>query len=78
VDLALPDLELAVEYDGAWHGEALQLTKDRRRMNALTAVGWKVLYVTAADLRDPAALVAKVRAFIAAAVSGKRSSWLLG
>jgi very-short-patch-repair endonuclease len=67
VDLALPDLRLAIEYDGAWHGEAPQLAKDRRRMNALTAAGWRVLFVTAADLRDPPALVAKVRAFIAQA-----------
>jgi very-short-patch-repair endonuclease len=73
VDLALPELKLAIEYDGAWHGEALQLSKDRRRMNALTAAGWTVLYVTAADMRDPVALVAKVRAFIAAATSGKSS-----
>jgi very-short-patch-repair endonuclease len=73
VDLALPDVRLAIEYDGAWHGDAPQLTKDRRRMNALTAAGWRVLYITAADMRDHAALVAKVRAFIAAATSGKSS-----
>jgi very-short-patch-repair endonuclease len=73
VDLALPELKVAIEYDGAWHGDAPQLTKDRRRMNALTAAGWKVLFVTAADMRDPVALVAKVRAFIAAATSGKLS-----
>jgi very-short-patch-repair endonuclease len=73
VDLALPELKVAIEYDGAWHGDAPQLTKDRRRMNALTAAGWKILFVTAADMRDPVALVAKVRAFIAAATSGKLS-----
>jgi very-short-patch-repair endonuclease len=73
VDLALPHLKVAIEYDGAWHGDAPQLTKDRRRMNALTAAGWKVLFVTAADLRDHVVLVAKVRAFLAAATSGKSS-----
>jgi len=73
VDLALPELRIAIEYDGAWHGAAPQLTRDRRRLNALTEAGWKVLFVTAADLRDPVALVAKVRAFIAAATSGKSS-----
>jgi len=73
VDLALPELRLAIEYDGAWHGERVQLTRDRRRMNGLTAVGWTSLFVTAADLRDTVALVASVRAFIAAATSGKSS-----
>jgi len=73
VDLALPELRLAIEYDGAWHGDAVQLSKDRRRMNGLTGAGWTTLYVTAADLRDPVALVAKVRAFVAAATSGRSS-----
>jgi very-short-patch-repair endonuclease len=73
VDLALPLIKVAIEYDGAWHGDAPQLAKDRRRMNALTSAGWKVLFVTAADMRDPVALVAKVRAFIASATSGKSS-----
>jgi G:T-mismatch repair DNA endonuclease (very short patch repair protein) len=74
VDLAVPDLRIAIEYDGAWHGAAPQLSRDRRRMNALTAAGWRVLFVTAADMRDPAALVARIRALLAAATSGKSSS----
>ena len=71
VDLAVPELRIAIEYDGAWHGDPGQLGRDRRRLNALTAAGWTVLFVTAADMRDPAALVARVRALLAAAVSGK-------
>jgi very-short-patch-repair endonuclease len=73
VDLALPDLRIAIEYDGAWHGAAPQLSRDRRRMNALTSAGWRVLFVTAADMRDPVALVEKVRAFLALATSGNSS-----
>ncbi|NEM04926.1 DUF559 domain-containing protein [Geodermatophilus normandii] len=60
VDLAFPEHRLAVEYDGAWHGEAGQLGRDRRRLNRLTAAGWRVVFVTAADLRDPDGLVARV------------------
>ncbi|SHG84188.1 hypothetical protein [Geodermatophilus nigrescens] len=60
VDLAFPDQRLAVEYDGAWHGAPQQLARDRRRLNRLTAAGWRVVFVTAADLRDPEALVARV------------------
>jgi hypothetical protein len=41
---------VAVEYDGAWHGRPGQLAHDRRRLNALVAVGWTVLHVTAADM----------------------------
>ncbi len=60
VDLAFPHERVAVEYDGAWHGEPGQLARDRRRLNRLTAAGWTVVFVTAADLRDPDALVARV------------------
>ncbi len=60
VDLAFPEHRLAVEYDGAWHGERGQLTRDRRRLNRLTAAGWRVVFVTADDLRDPDVIVARV------------------
>lgn len=71
VDLAYPELRVAVEYDGAWHAESGQFARDRRRLNRLTAAGWTVLHVTAADLRDPAAVVARVRALLRASTAGK-------
>jgi very-short-patch-repair endonuclease len=71
VDLAFPDHRLAIEYDGEWHAERGQLTRDRRRLNRLTALGWRVLHVTAAQMRDPEALVAAVRALLLSATSGK-------
>lgn len=64
VDLAYPDAKLAVEYDGAWHGRPGQLTRDRRRLNSLVSAGWRVLHVTAADLRRPAEVVARVHALL--------------
>lgn len=69
VDLAFPDVRVAIEYDGAWHGAPGQLARDRRRLNALVAAGWTVLHVTAADLHDPEALVARVRALLRAATA---------
>ena len=60
VDFGFPEHRLAVEYDGAWHGEPGQLTRDRARMNRLLRAGWRVLFVTAADMRDPAALLARI------------------
>ncbi|SOD93920.1 Protein of unknown function [Blastococcus haudaquaticus] len=58
VDFAYPELKLAIEYDGAWHGETGQLGRDRRRLNRLTAAGWTVFFVTAADMHRPERLIA--------------------
>jgi very-short-patch-repair endonuclease len=66
VDLGYPEQKLAIEYDGAWHGERDQFTKDRARLNRLLAAGWRVLFVTAADLRDPEAPAARIAAALAA------------
>lgn len=65
VDFAWPELKVALEYDGAWHGEKGQFARDRRRLNRLQEAGWRVVFVTSADLRDPARLEAMVRAALA-------------
>jgi very-short-patch-repair endonuclease len=65
VDLAFPCQRVAVEYDGAWHGRPGQLARDRRRLNALVAAGWRVVYLTAADLHDPDAVLAAVATALA-------------
>jgi very-short-patch-repair endonuclease len=65
VDFAYPDLQVAIEYDGLWHGERTAFLDDRRRLNRLTAAGWLVLHVTAEDLRRPERLVARIRALLA-------------
>ncbi|GAB3312973.1 hypothetical protein GCM10027451_26460 [Geodermatophilus aquaeductus] len=61
VDLAWPEHRIAIEYDGAWHGDPAQFRADRRRLNRLTAAGWRVVFVTATDLHRPDALVARLR-----------------
>ena len=66
-DFAWPELRIALEYEGAWHGAPRQVGKDRRRLHALTAAGWTVVFVTAADLADPVLLVARVGAALEAA-----------
>ncbi len=71
VDLAVPELRVAIEYDGAWHALRTQLERDRRRSNALQAAGWTVVHVTADMLRDPAAVVAVVRAALARAAAAR-------
>ena len=47
LDLAWPRAKLALEYDGVEFHTGAALTKDRARLNALTAEGWTVLAVTA-------------------------------
>jgi hypothetical protein len=65
VDFAWPDHRLALEYEGAWHGQPQQVAKDRARLNRLTACGWRVIFVTAADLHDPVRLIARIAAALA-------------
>ena len=63
VDLAFPDRQLAIEYDGDWRdGETWALNRDRARLNQVRDLGWDVVFVTAPMLRDPRAVVSTVRA----------------
>jgi very-short-patch-repair endonuclease len=51
LDLAFPDVLLAIEIDGwAWHGDPERFQRDRRRQNVLVTAGWTVLRFTWADL----------------------------
>jgi len=63
LDFAWPERRVALEYEGAWH--TTRLAQDRRRIEALQAAGWRVLFVTAADLRSPDALLARIAAALA-------------
>jgi hypothetical protein len=60
LDFAYPDLKLAIEYDGAWHGRPGELGRDRSRLNRLFAAGWEVVFVTAADMHDPDGLLRRI------------------
>lgn len=64
VDLAWPELKVAVEYDGRWHDDRDQFEADRARLNRLvTTDGWIILHATARRVReDLAGLVAEIRA----------------
>ena len=65
VDFAWPELKIALEYDGRWHAEPGQFAKDRARLNRLTAAGWRVVFVTAEDMRHPILLVRRIAAALA-------------
>jgi very-short-patch-repair endonuclease len=67
VDLAFPELRIAVEVDGwAWHVDVERFGRDRRKQNALEVAGWTVLRFTWHDLTQrPEAVIAEIRAVMA-------------
>ncbi|WP_369131939.1 endonuclease domain-containing protein [Modestobacter sp. I12A-02662] len=67
VDFAWPEARLVVEYEGAYHFEGVQVVRDDRRIARLLAAGWRVIRVSAADLRDLDAVVERVRVALRAA-----------
>ncbi|HEX2074298.1 MAG TPA: DUF559 domain-containing protein [Geodermatophilus sp.] len=70
VDLAWPECRVIVEYEGAHHFDDLQIRRDDRRYDRLTAAGWRVIRLSAADLRDMDAVVARISAALAASSYG--------
>jgi hypothetical protein len=74
LDLAWPALRFAIEYDGQWHADRDQLTRDRRRLRELTAMGWQIYHVTRDDLSDLDRLVADIAAAISARTAELASS----
>ena len=63
LDFAWPGSRVGLEYEGAWH--TTRIREDRQRIEALQAAGWRVLFVTAADLRAPGPLIARIAAALA-------------
>jgi very-short-patch-repair endonuclease len=74
LDFAYPEARLAVEVDGRrYHSGRLRWQRDLARGNVLTALGWRVLHVTAEDLRlRSEQVVATVAAALARALPPAR------
>jgi very-short-patch-repair endonuclease len=67
VDLAYTEARLVIEYDSdAWHTGVTHRHRDADRRNRLRALGWTVIEVTPATLRDPGSFVALVRSLVLA------------
>lgn len=64
-DLALPELRIAILYDGAWHALRAQLEHDRAQQRALQRAGWLSVHVTADLLGTPSSLVGAVAGAVA-------------
>ena len=63
LDFAWPDRRVGLEYEGAWH--TTRIAEDRRRIEALQAAGWRLVFVTAADLHSPGPLLARIATALA-------------
>lgn len=70
-DLGYPRLRIAIDYEGAYHFEngTEQARRDVERYEAMVAAGWRVLRVTALDLRDPSSFLKRLADAIAEASS---------
>ncbi len=66
VDLAFPEVRLAIEYEGAHHFVDDQIPRDDERLERLRDAGWRVIRVSAADMRDLDGLLDRIRAALTA------------
>lgn len=73
LDVAIPELRIALEYDGRakYEGERNVLFKEKLREDTLREHGWRVARFTAADLRDLQTCIQRIRTL--AAQAGKIS-----
>lgn len=63
VDFALPELRIAIEAHSAeFHSSEVAHRSDTRRHERLVDAGWRVRYVTSADMADPSNVWAAVQA----------------
>lgn len=67
VDFAYPAIRLAIEAEGyRWHSGRARWEHDLARRNALTALGWRIVHVTWAELRSrPDAVVHRIEKALA-------------
>jgi very-short-patch-repair endonuclease len=62
VDFAYPERKLAIEVDGfQFHSGRESFDRDRRRLSAVSALGWRLQLVTKADIDDlPGATINRI------------------
>ncbi|HEV3472954.1 MAG TPA: hypothetical protein VG408_07075 [Actinomycetota bacterium] len=62
VDFAVPEARLAIEVLGyRWHSGRKDWHRDVARLNRLTEMGWRVLFVTKESLNSPKTLAREIR-----------------
>lgn len=69
IDLAYPELKIAIEYEGDGHRtDKAQWRRDIARQRELESRGWIVVRLTQDDLQHPAGVLHSIRAALAARV----------
>ena len=66
VDLLYPEARLIVEYDGDYHRDPDQWSRDQSRRAELESLGYRVTVVTARDFDAPEVLLARLRRLLLA------------
>lgn len=61
VDMLYRDARVIIEYDGDYHRDPRQWSKDQARRAELESLGYRVTVVTARDFDTPDVLVARIR-----------------
>lgn len=61
VDMLYPDAKLIIEYDGDYHRDPDQWSRDQIRRAELESLGYRFMTVTRRDFDDPGALVNRIR-----------------
>ena len=62
VDLAYPEYQIGIEYEGDDHRERTRFRADIQRVNAIEAAGWKIIRITYDDIYpNPDKFLANVR-----------------
>jgi very-short-patch-repair endonuclease len=72
VDFAWPEAKVALEYEGAYHFDGVQILRDDARYSALVAAGWTVIRISAPDLRNLDSVVERVRMALAGRRQGQK------
>ncbi len=67
VDLLYRDARLVIEYDGDYHRDPRQWSRDQSRRAELESLGYRVTVVTARDFDAPHALLMRIRRLLARA-----------
>lgn len=66
VDMLYPEARLIIEYDGDYHRDPRQWSRDQQRRAELESLGHRVTVVTARDFDDPQQLIARIRRLLEA------------
>lgn len=70
VDMLWPALRVGLEYDGSHHHLSRDAwERDRKRSNGFVTEGWRILHVSAQDVRSPSSVIQRLRELLASSAA---------